>query len=87
MHNDYALGVILLERFHLHILYMGVGTGVATGARAPPVFELAYMQFRMRSNPTSLHINSQTHKFYCHHIMPPPQPKTSSYTPAVSCDQ
>ena len=33
---------------------MGVGTGVATGARAPPLFELWYLQFRMRSNPASL---------------------------------
>ena len=57
---------------------MGVGTGVATGARAPPNFwaGISYLQFRMRSNPTGLQIiNSRTHKFYCHHIMGPPNQK------------
>ena len=45
---------------------MGVGTGVATGARAlAPILwaNISYLQFRVKSNPADLHANLHTHKF------------------------
>ena len=46
------------------MLSVGVGTGVATG-QGPPIFlaDNLSLQFRVRSNPASLRVSSQTHKF------------------------